>query len=170
MLFDLSIYVGILRSCDVKLSDVHACEINVLSKIDITVFSQPLVYDCVRDMYASENVSSSDKAKLLTYIDNYMCYVLVSADVKTHIALHCVTAALFFHKANRGSHVEEHLASAVSEHFSKKQAFSELFDRVVDELTLNLKTLGNDAKTVETIAAGFASSRFFTPLKSKPAC
>lgn len=152
------------------LSDVHACEIDVLSRIDITVFSQPLVYDCVRDMYALEVALSCDKDKLLAYIDNYMCYVLVNAGAEAHIALHCVVATLFFHEANRGSRAVEHLATALCAHFAKKQTFFALFDRVVSELAGNLKTLGNDAQTVESIAAEFASSRLFASPKSKPIC
>ena len=140
---------------------VHATEIDLLMKIDITVLTQPTIYDCVREMGDIACGVQAEKEKLWSYLDNYMCYVLVSMGLEVNIVLHCITAILFFYAANQGRSAIEFMISIIRTKFAKKAAFFQTFDQVVSELVQNLKTLGNDPQVLESMARDFEAKNLF---------
>jgi len=140
---------------------VHALELELLRKIDVTVLAQPTVYDCIREASGLQPTCELEKQKLLSYIDNYMCYVLVSMGLEVDVVLHCASAFLFFYAANANHAMIDFIVSVVRASYGKKPSFFERFDRVVGELVRNLKTLGNEAQLVDRISSGFEASRLF---------
>lgn len=141
---------------------MHALEIELLSKVDVRVLCEPTIHDCVREMSELEFHNADQKKKLLSYVDNYMCYVLVNMGLEAHIALHCAAAMMFFFAANRSGGMVESLASIVRAQFIKKSSFFDIFNKVVAELAHNLKILGNDPRVVESVARDFEARSLFS--------
>lgn len=102
-----------------------------------------------------------EKEKLWSYLDNYICYVLVSMGLEVNILLHCIAAVLFFYAANQSRNSTEFMISIIKTTFAKKTAFLATFDQVIKELVQNLKTLGNDSQTLESIARDFEAKNLF---------
>lgn len=154
-------YKQILDQNSIKLNSIFACERYLVSIIDLTVMTEPSIFDSFVEIMAGAGCEVSPRSSFSIYIENYMLHLLSERSYNADVILSCLIASAFYLKGMEDESGFEKVSNIFKNFYSINSTFLKKFDKELSLLATRLKLKGNSANVVDSVVSSIELRHIF---------